>query len=60
MLSSQQQKVVEINNISAIQLKSGLYVFLINGANILQSPSYTYEGAIKKGIGHVMSMRRRK
>lgn len=59
MLSLQQQKVVEINNITAKQIKLGEYVFLIAGRYIGQSPSFTEEGALKKGIGHVMSRYRK-
>jgi hypothetical protein len=59
MLSLQQQKVVEINNITTKQIESGEYVFLIAGRYIGQSPSFTQEGAIKKGIGYVMSRYRK-
>ncbi len=59
MLSLQQQKVVEINNITTRQIESGLYEFLIAGRYYTQKASYTEEGALKKGIGYVMSNRRR-
>lgn len=58
MLSVQQQKVVEINNITAIQLPSGGYVFLIAGRGVRQTPSITAEGALKKGIGYIMQKKR--
>jgi hypothetical protein len=54
MLSTQQQKVVDIHNITARQCKGG-YVFLIAGKEFRQYPAITSEGAIKKGIGYVMS-----
>jgi hypothetical protein len=54
MLSTQQQKVVDIHNITARQCKGG-YVFLIAGRELRQSPAMTYEGAIKKAIGYIMS-----
>ena len=60
MLSIQQQKVVEMNNITAKQIESGGYVPLISGRYYEQSPSFTHEGAIKKGIGYVMSKYNRK
>jgi uncharacterized protein YoaH (UPF0181 family) len=59
MLSLQQQKVVEINNITAKQIESGGYIFLIAGREVRQSPSLTSEGAVKKGIGYVMSRYRK-
>lgn len=55
MLSFQQQKVVEINNITAKKIETGEYVFLIAGRYVRQSPSFTQEGALKKGIGYVMT-----
>lgn len=58
MLSTQQQKVVEINDIAAIQLPSGLYAFLIAGREVKQTPSITAEGALKKGIGYVLQKKR--
>lgn len=59
MLTQQQQKVVEINNITTRQIESGWYEFLIAGRYCSQKASYTEEGALKKGIGYVMSKRRR-
>lgn len=59
MLSVQQQKVVNINGITAKKTDRGEYVFLIAGKYIRQSPSFTENGAIKKGIGYVMSRYRK-
>lgn len=58
MLTTQQQKVVDINNITARQIEGG-YVFLVHGREIRQSPSITSVGALKRGIGYVMSNSRR-
>ncbi len=59
MLSQQQQKVVEINSITTKQIESGWYVFLIAGSYISQSASFSQEGALKKGIGYIMSKYRK-
>ena len=59
MLSVQQQKVVDIHRITPKRIESGGFVFLIAGREVRQTPSLTSEGAVKKGIGYIMSRYRK-
>ena len=57
MITVQQQKVIDINEITTKVDDSGMYLFIVRGYCPQQRAAHTKEGALKKGIGYVMSKR---
>ena len=57
MISVQQQKVIDLNQITTKVDDNGMHLFIVRGYCPFQKASYTQEGALKKGIGYVMSKR---